>query len=179
VGAAREGLVTSGQALALLAQLGAHPWLVRHHELVVEAAEILCDRVARELAVPFDRELVLAGAALHDAGKIVCAAEMHAPGHAHEAAGRALLIERGVPDAIARFCVTHAAWDDDVAIEDLLVALADKLWKGRREESLELKVMGALAAASGRAAWEAFTVVDAICEAIASGGPDRLARSAV
>ena len=40
-------------------------------------------------------------------------------------------MESGVED-LARFCVTHARWESDgIGLEDLLVALADKLWKGK------------------------------------------------
>lgn len=171
--------MTPNRALTLLAELGASPWLVRHHELVLEAAVELCDDMAR-LGVPFDRELVLAGAALHDAGKIVHLTEMQAPGHAHEPAGRELLAAHGVPEAIARFCVTHAAWDAaDATLEDLLVALADKLWKGKREDVLERRILEVVARATKREPWAAFDAIDSICEAIAAAGPDRLVRSAV
>jgi hypothetical protein len=44
-------------------------WLVRHHELVVEAARTLAARARDDLCVAFDHNLVLLGAALHDAGR--------------------------------------------------------------------------------------------------------------
>lgn len=169
--------VTPRAALDLLAQFGASPWLVRHHELVLEAATIVCDELA-DLA--FDRAAVLAGAALHDAGKIAHPAEMSAPGHAHEAAGQALLVARGVPAAIARFCVTHAAWDGPACtLEDRLVALADKLWKGKRDAALEQRLVEDLAVAMGVEPWAAFDRLDALCERIAADAPDRLSRSSV
>ncbi|NVB82957.1 MAG: HD domain-containing protein [Kofleriaceae bacterium] len=170
--------MTPADAIAVLQRLGAVPWLVRHHELVLEAAVSVCDRFARELA--FDRDAVLLGAALHDAGKIIHPAEMSAPGHEHEAAGRELLLRHGVSPSIARFCVTHAAWNtDDATVEDLLVALADKLWKGKRDEALEQRIVEVIAAATKRQPWAVFDRVDAICEAVAAHGPDRLVRSAV
>jgi hypothetical protein len=166
-------------ALRLLVDLGAPAWLVRHHELVVEAASILCQRVPTELAVSFERDQVLLGAALHDVGKILHPDEMKAPGHKHEAAGQSLLVARGVPSAIARFCVTHASWDmPGRTLEDLLVALADKLWKGKREEDLEARVLLAIAERSKREQWEVFDQLDGICEQIAADGTSRLARSA-
>jgi hypothetical protein len=171
--------MTTARALALLAELGASPWLVRHHELVLEAAVVLCDRLRRDLGLAFDRERVLAGASLHDAGKIIHTAEMSHPGHQHEAAGERLLLDNGVPATVARFCVTHASWTADASIEDLLVALADKLWKGKREDDLERRVADVIARASHREAWEVFDALDAICEAIAADGPTRLARSNV
>jgi hypothetical protein len=162
-------------ALELLRTLGAAPWLVRHHELVVEAAGLL---VAGLSGVRFDRGAVLIGAALHDAGKIVHPDEMSAPGHRHEQAGRELLQANGVPGELARFCVTHAAWEGGT-LEDHLVALADKLWKGKRDEPLERAVVELIAAASGSEPWQVFERVDALCEAIAADGDDRLARSAI
>jgi hypothetical protein len=172
--------LTPAHALAMLARLGATPWLVRHHELVLEAATVLCDRTRADLALVFDREQVLLGAAIHDAGKIVHPEEMSAPGHAHERAGEGLLIEEGVPADVARFCVTHASWDHpDVRIEDLLVALADKLWKGKRDDDLERRVADVIVRATKQAQWAVFDTLDAICDAIAADGPARLARSAV
>jgi len=61
----------------------------------------------------------------------------------------------------------------------VLVALADKLWKGKRDDGLERRVADAIARQVKREAWEVFDVLDAICEAIASDGPERLACSVV
>jgi hypothetical protein len=166
--------------LRLLESLGASRWLVRHHELVVEAATIMCERFTRELGAAFDAGTVLLGAALHDAGKVVHPEEMSSPGHAHEAAGHKLLLERGVPAEIARFCVTHASWNEpDCTLEDLLVALADKLWKGKRDEGLERLLVDRVTAITRREPWELFDRIDAICEAIAAAGPERLSRSTI
>ena len=172
--------MTPTAALQLLASLGAPPWLIRHHELVLEAAELLCGGIAGEIGIELDRERVLAGAALHDAGKIEHPAEMREPGHAHESAGRALLLRAGVSADVSRFCTTHAAWDaPDSTIEDLLVALADKLWKGKRDQALEERVAEACARLTGRERWAVFAKLDEICESIAANGPDRLSRSNV
>jgi putative nucleotidyltransferase with HDIG domain len=169
-------LDTPGDALDLLERLGATPWLVQHHRLVLEAAVLLCDGVD----APYDRRLVLVGAALHDVGKIEHPSEMSAAGHQHESAGRRLLEAHGVPDDVARFAVSHARWDaSDVRLEDLLVAAADKLWKGVRNDVLESRLVDAVAACAGRARWEAFAELDALFERIAASGDDRLARSQV
>jgi hypothetical protein len=170
--------ITPNRALRLLADMGASPWLVRHHELVLEAATLLCSLVRSKLGVTFDREQVLVGAAVHDAGKIVHPEEMSQPGHLHESAGERLLIEHGIPARLARFCVTHASWSGvGISIEDLLVALADKLWKGKRDDALERRIADVMADDVEREAWEVFDALDSICEAIAADGPARLARS--
>ena len=170
---------TVEEALQLLETLGAGPWLVRHHALVVEAGRGLLEALPQACLAHVDRDAVLLGCALHDAGKLLHPAEQHAPGHAHEQAGRALLEARGVPAAISRFCVTHAVWSGSSAPEDLLVALADKLWKGRREEALEELLVRKLAAASGLSFWEAWPELAAAFEQVAEGADDRLARSRV
>jgi hypothetical protein len=170
--------LTPSRALELLEDLGATPRLVRHHELVLEAATQLCDSLRRQLGVRFDRDQVLVGAAIHDAGKILHPNEMLEPGTRHEQDGERLLIQHDVPPTFARFCVTHASWArEEIAIEDLLVALADKLWKGKRDDDLERRVVEVVARDVERELWDVFDVLDSICEAIAAGGPQRLSRS--
>ncbi len=163
-------------ALALLTELGAPPHLVRHHALVAEAATDLVAGLAEYRRV-FDGAVVVLGAAVHDAGKILHPAEMRGPGHRHEAAGRDLLLVQGLPH-LARYCVSHAQWSPPgVPLEDLLVALADKLWKGKRVQALEHAVVTRLAAATGAEFWEVFVHADSAFERVAADGATRLARS--
>jgi hypothetical protein len=61
------------EALELLRSLGANAWLVRHHELVAEAARALVEGLRGVLR--FDEGAVLVGAALHDADKVLRLAE--------------------------------------------------------------------------------------------------------
>jgi hypothetical protein len=171
-------LATTQDALALLRSLGASAWLVKHHELVVEAAALICDALEQDLGLRFDRATVLLGASLHDAGKIVHPEEMSGGGSQHEAAGQELLARSGVRAEIARFCVTHASWETD-RIEDALVALADKLWKGKRDDALESYLVTLIAARTEQAAWRVYSRFEALCDAVAADGPERLSRSAV
>jgi len=164
-------------ALALLERLGAPRRLLVHHGLVVEAATALLEGLAR-FESHFDGALVLVGTALHDVGKLLHPAEMDGPGHEHEQAGRALLEAEGLT-TLARFAVSHAQWDaPDVPLEDQLVALADKLWKGKRVAALERVVVERLAGRTGEDFWAVFIEADAVFEAVAAGADDRLARSA-
>lgn len=167
------------QALALLASLGASERLVRHHALVLEAAVALLDGLTKILGparVP--RREVLVGVALHDAGKIEHPSEMSGGGARHEPAGEALLVKAGLSPGVARFCRTHASWSaPDAVLADRLVALADKLWKGKRDEALEAALHAEIAALLGVGAWDVFTKLDDLFERVASGGPGRLARS--
>jgi hypothetical protein len=65
------------------------------------------------------------------------------------------LLAQGISPQLARFAGTHAAWTGpDIRIEDLLVSVADKIWKNKRVPELEDLVVARLAAGSGRAARE-------------------------
>lgn len=178
----RDGEVPSSapDAVRWLASRGAQAWLVRHHQLVLEAAERLVEGLRRKLKVDLDADHVLLGAAIHDAGKIHHPEEMRAPGHAHERSGEQLLLAAGFPAHVARACVTHAEWSEPrAALEDRLIALADKLWKGKRDAHLEGSLVEELAERIGLERWQVFEVFDTLCEAIAEDGPERLRRSGV
>lgn len=169
---------TSTEALDLLRDLGAPARLLRHAELVGEAAEGLLTALGAQ-GVAVHRGLVQVGAVLHDAGKILHPEELHASGDRHEAAGERLLRERGLPPEIARVCRSHAQWAAlSPSFEELLVALADKLWKGVRHPELEDRVITEAAARRGVPKWDLFIALDGAFEAIAADGDARLARSA-
>lgn len=173
--------VTTGeQALELLKSLGASDHLVRHHALVLEAADELIGGLfsgATRGASPVDAELVRMGAAVHDAGKIVHPNEMTGPGNLHEQDGGPLL-ERAGAGHLSRFCETHARWRGRaLPIEDLLVALADVVWKGRRCDELEERVVRALAETRGETFWAVYVGALEVFDSVRAYGPDRLGRS--
>ncbi len=171
---------TGSDGIRWLASRGASPWLTRHHELVLEAAAAIVSGLASELRLELDAERVLLGAALHDCGKILHPNEMSSAGHAHEAAGRKLLAAAGFPAEVSRVAVTHAEWHRPPAeLEDRLVALADKLWKGKRDADLEAHLVTELSERTGQPQWETFGVFDDLCERVAADGPTRLRRSDV
>ncbi|MFE6051696.1 HDIG domain-containing metalloprotein [Kitasatospora sp. NPDC056446] len=160
---------------ALLRSVGAPPRLVAHLALVHEVAERIADFCADQ-GLEFDREAVRYGAATHDIGKAVHPEELSAPGSAHEPAGHALLLAHGVPERLARFARDHANWGGPgVTVEDLLVSLADKVWKDKRVRDLEDLVVERLAAATGREPWEAFLALDDLLTRIGEDAPRRLA----
>lgn len=164
-------------AYRLLARLGAPDRLLMHVRLVGEAADQLAAAYAA-LGLAFDTRRFELGVAIHDAGKILHPAELEGPGSRHEPDGEALMLANGVPPDIARCCVTHAQWQRaDVSFEERSIALADKLWKGKREAALELAVIDEAAARLGVDRWSVFDRLDGVFEDIAAGGPDRLARS--
>jgi hypothetical protein len=161
----------------LLQELGAPPRLAAHLRAVHDVAYQLTDWIAvRYPAIRLDRDAVLFGAATHDIGKIAHVAELSGPGSAHEEAGRELLLAQGVSPELARFAGTHAAWTGPVIeIEDLLVSVADKIWKNKRVPDLEDLVVTRLAEASGRSTWEEFLAFDDLLTSVGDGATQRLA----
>ncbi|MBL1103951.1 HD domain-containing protein [Streptomyces sp. 5-8] len=166
-----------GRAALLLEEVDAPPRLVAHLRAVHDVAARLVEWVRRHCpSLEFDSEAVLFGAATHDIGKALHPAELSGPGARHEAAGRELLLTHGVPAGLARFAGTHAAWaTPGIGVEDLLVSLADKVWKNKRVADLEDLVVARLAGADGRPRWEWFMALDEALTAIGDGADRRLA----
>lgn len=169
--------VSREDARSLLVTLGAPSHLLRHTELVGEAADALLAAFGAQ-GVPLDEAFVRAGVVLHDAGKIAHPAELTGAGDAHEPAGERLLLAAGVAPPLARVCLSHARWRTmTVTLEELVIALADKLWKGVRAAELEERVLHEAAARSGRPFWDLFVPLDGCFEGIAEEGHSRLERS--
>ncbi len=168
-----------GAAVSLLEQLGAPARLMRQVALVGEAGERLLDKL-RKLHLPLDADFVRVGIVLHDAGKIRFPSELEASGADHEPAGQDLLLRNGVSPELARVCLSHARWAAmPVTIEELLVALADKLWKGVRKADLEQRVVDTIAKILQRDRWDLLVELDTLFEDIAAGGSARLERSRI
>jgi HD domain len=155
--------------------------LVAHLILVHDVAVKLAVEVSNAWPeVKFEKREVSFGAATHDMGKAAYPEELSFPGHKHEQAGAALLEDQGVSENLARFAYTHANWRDNrvTGIEDLMVALADNLWKGKRLGELEDRFVGLVATRTGKEKWEIFAEFDQICERLASGADARLSLQA-
>ena len=164
-------------AIGLCEKLKAPPRLVAHLALVHDVALELLDAIAAQWpSVRADRDAVAFGAGTHDLGKTACLGEIMEPGDEHAARGPAILEALGVPSNLARFARTHSAWrTEGVALEDLLVALADNIWKGSRYEPLETEVARRLAVLTGTEQWRILMGLDAILERIAAGADECLA----
>jgi hypothetical protein len=165
------------QVVDLLLSMSAPPRLAAHlravHDVAAQLTAWLADHYP---ALAIDRDAVLFGAATHDIGKTVYAEELSGPGSRHESAGQRLLLDAGIDPSLARFAATHASWQMvTVAPEDLIVSLADKIWKGKRVPDLEQLVVDQLAAASGEEPWQAFLNLDDLLSQIAENADDRLA----
>lgn len=142
-----------------------------------EAAEEIIAGV-RELGIEFKEDFVRLSVAIHDAGKILHPNELNGEGNEHEPAGQKLLLDNGVQSEIARCCLSHARYETmEVSFEELLVALSDKLWKGKRVDALELEVIDRAAKLLEKDRWEVFSALDSCFEEVASKGELRLARS--
>lgn len=173
-------LATIEEALTLLRQLGAPALLIQHHRLVAEAAAQLVNGLPQNLCRHVNGKNIMIGAALHDAGKILYPDEMTGPGNMHEQAGSGLLLKNGVEPELARFCAIHSEWKQSgLTIEDLFVALADTLWKGKRIHELEELAIRRLAELAGTEIWNIFVELDTLFQAVAEQADGRLERSRV
>jgi hypothetical protein len=164
-------------AYQFLEDLGASPHLIVHVKLVGEAAELIIAELDR-LAIDIDKDFIRLGVVFHDAGKILHPAELSTKGNRHEADGESLLIQHNVDPTLARCCRSHAKWQQmDCSLEELWVALADTLWKGKRNSQLEELAISRLAKQAHRDYWELFIQMDNCFERIAADGHFRLLRS--
>ncbi|MFW5942311.1 MAG: HD domain-containing protein [Chloroflexota bacterium] len=169
-------------AVAVIEALSVSPHLLAHLVLVHDVATRLVQGIRQRWPdLSFDADAVRFGAAVHDIGKVVHPEEMTGPGSQHHAAGVALLQAHGVSAERARFARTHATWEQegeigggDIRFEDLLVALADIVWVGGRNQKLEDAVTTHLAASEGSAVWEAYMGLDDILTQLSSQSDLRL-----
>jgi hypothetical protein len=145
--------------------------------LVHDVAAKLIWNIQRQYPdLQFDERAVLFGAATHDIGKISFPAELVGPGSMHGECGAEILKGFGIPDSLARFARTHALWTSaDATIEDLLVSLADKIWKGKRQEDLEQILIHRISPALSMPEWEVFASMDTILTDLARDADQRLA----
>jgi putative nucleotidyltransferase with HDIG domain len=166
------------EALHVLKQVPAPPRLLAHLILVHDAACTLTERISAEFAqAHFDAELVRFGAAVHDIGKTVHPEELTQSGqHKHQHSGLKLLQSLGTPQERARFAWTHGNWaGDQISLEDLIVALADKCWKGKRVDELETRTAEFLSAATGRPIWDCYANLDDILQDLSQEADKKLA----
>jgi HD superfamily phosphodiesterase len=164
-------------AYNFLQDLEAPSHLIQHVKLVAEAAEILILQF-QQLNLSFDPEWIRLGVAFHDTGKILYPGELIKHGNQHEAAGEKLLLNQGVAPKIARCCRSHGQWDRiECSFEELVIALADCLWKGKRNIELEHRTISTAAQILQKDYWDIFVYLDDRFEEIARDGDMRLSRS--
>jgi hypothetical protein len=146
--------------------------------LVHDVAATLVERLTAAFPeFTFRSEEVLFGASIHDFGKVVEPSELIRSGTQHERRGIELLRSMGISAERARFAYTHGNWDNvpNVNFEDLLVALADKCWKGKRVDKLESRITALLSAASNKPEWACYAKLDEIVGEVTKDADTRLA----
>lgn len=160
----------------LLNDANASSRLQAHLTLVYTVAGNILHAVNEQWpTLSIDEHAVLFGAATHDIGKSRQTAELYAEGSNHEAIGEQLLREYNVEPHLARFARTHGDWTPaDRTLEDLLVTLADKAWKGQRITELEERIAESIAVALCCDKWEAFMELDNILADIVLDADKRL-----
>lgn len=165
------------KALEILAKYSAPPRLVAHLTVVHDVAVALVAQLhTRWPLLVYDRERVLFGAATHDIGKVVCINELTGPGTRHEEVGPQILLACGLSEAYARFAGTHARWDREptVQFEDVLVAFADTIWKGKRDEALEQTIARLIAQSCQEEIWHVYMKLDDIACELAKDADERI-----
>jgi len=119
-------------------------------------------------------------AAIHDMGKSVIVEELSSSGSLHEAAGVEVAEGLGIPRSISKICRSHSSKTiEGLDIEEVVVRLADKLWKGKRDISFEQEVTVLCADLTGGKEWEMFMALDDIFNSIADLGHERLEQSRI
>ncbi len=150
--------------IELLEKLNCPERLRRHLQIVYSTANELINQIKSEWpTINLDEELILFGAGTHDIGKSEVKEELYEKGKKHELKGKFILENLGFTKEESRFALTHGNWQDDsLTIEDLLVCLSDKIWKGKRIERLEEKVGKAISDNLNIDYWEIYLKLDNI-----------------
>jgi putative nucleotidyltransferase with HDIG domain len=162
----------------LLRKLEAPPRLIAHLLLVHDVAMQIAERIRQRWpSLALDAEALCFGAAIHDIGKHWHPEELSEPGSQHETTGPIMLVQHGIAPNLARFARTHATWanENGVLLEDLLVALADSCWRGKRDVSLETAIIEWIVTQTGQVGWEIFIALDEVVAACTEKADERLA----
>ena len=88
--------------------------------------------------------------------------ELYEKGKNHEMRGKLILENLGFKKEESRFALTHGNWTDCHLIEDLIVCLSDKIWKGKRVLGLEEKVCKTISGELNIDFWEVYIKLDEI-----------------
>ena len=160
---------------SVFSTLGVPPRLYAHSLLVHDVANKLIEAITGTWNnLNIDENLVFFGAAIHDIGKCIHINELSEKGHKHEQEGKHLLISLGVSEEKAKFAASHATWSEKSTIEELVVSLADKVWKGSRIQDLEDLLIEKIASEIKTEHWEIFSLLDSIIENITKDADKRL-----
>ena len=157
----------------LLVRVRSSARLTAHLQLVHDVAAQLTEELETTFPkLAFDAEAVCFGAATHDLGKALHPNELTGSGSERGSRLQAAARERS-RRASSPFC-PHAREVEWATIEDQLVSLADKIWKGRRQDDLEQLIVARIAAVTGDEAWNIFMSLDEILTRLAASADERL-----
>jgi putative nucleotidyltransferase with HDIG domain len=164
----------SERVIALYSRFDLSARLLAHAILVADVAYLIIEALQEQAGqLNLSAELICDAAALHDYGKLIHRKELSKAGHQHEQAGYELLRAQGVPEGLARSAQSHASADGTgLSLEELIVALADKLWKGKRSPELEMALARQIA--GDAELWPTLIALDERWEQIADDAPQRL-----
>ena len=150
--------------------------LIRHLILVYNTGMVLTEKIKYEFPdlKILDNEIQF-GLATHDIGKSIKKNELKESGKEHEQIGYELLIDYGVNKNLARFTITHSDWkSENINIEDLIVSLSDKIWKGQRIDELEEELIRRISISQNIDYWVVYSKLDCIISEIIIGADERL-----
>ena len=150
--------------------------LNRHLRIVFFIASQLLFQLEKEWKeLEIDNKLVQFGAVTHDIGKVLSQAEIYHSGNKHEFNGRDLLISYGYDEVSSRFTITHGNWQkENIELEDLIVALADKIWKGKRVSELEEMICSKISNQLKIDYWEIYLNLNSILDKLCLSAQSRL-----
>ena len=148
--------------------------LLEHHRIVSEVASSLALSL-NSIGLEIDTARAELMASVHDIGKSIATDELSGSGSSHEELGVGIAEDFGLPASISKICRTHSSTTTEgLDIEEIVVRLADKLWKGKRDSRFEQQAVTRFAENLGKDVWEVFMEADKIFEAVADSGHQRL-----
>ena len=161
----------------LLEQFNAPQRLIKHLTIVNTTASHIVEQLKTEWPnLVLNRKEILFGASTHDIGKAVITDELYKKGKKHESEGFKILKELGYNYEQSRFTITHGNWENqNLKIEDLIVCLSDKIWKGKRVNELEERITNEISELIQTDFWDVSMKLELILEKIAIGSDDRIA----
>jgi len=151
--------------------------LIKHLTLVNSTAFLIIEELKNEWSnLLLNEKEILFGASTHDIGKVLVTDELYKKGKKHELEGFKILKELGYEDQESRFTVTHGNWrNPNLKIEDLIVCLSDKIWKGKRVNELEEQITNKISKLTKTDFWDVSMKLELILEKITIGSDDRIA----
>ncbi|CAM1365133.1 HD domain-containing protein [Tenacibaculum xiamenense] len=167
----------SEEVKKLLAQFDTPQRLIKHLTIVNSTAFFIIEELKKVLPnLVLNEKEILFGASTHDIGKVIVTDELYKKGNKHESEGFRILTDLGYNKKESRFTITHGDWKSpDLNIEDLLVCLSDKIWKGKRIDELEERITTEISKLIKADFWDVSMKLESILEKIILGSDDRIA----